>query len=337
MTPVTQNSSGQTLLEHGVYTLANDVVIEWFQAFLQSLRRSCPALPLTVIPYDKSISQLQDLAKEYQFTIMEEAECSRFDALEAVVMGQNKKAPMFRKWACFFGGYATFIFLDSDIIVTSSLDEMLDVFSMTSYDFLYFDVNMSVVYTPEAAPEMAAKYGSVGFNAGAFVSRKGTISYEELLATSQKAAEDRDKFIIEQGDQPFLNYVFDTSSRKTACIDQILPQFASFAWARFPFIYNWKTNTAINDEGKMKPFIHWAGCFYPTMFRPEIFLLYRTAGFSFPARIRYYVLFYLRRYLTCFLTAQSHWWKVMVKFLTSNAWRKFYACKLIGIKIKAPM
>jgi len=322
--------------ERGVYTLANNVTIEWFQAFIRSFRRANPTLPLTVIPYDTSISQLQALTKKHQFTIMEESECRRFDALEAVVMGENQKAPMFRKWACFFGRYTDFIFLDSDIIVTSALDEILDAFSTTSYDFLYFDAHLGAVYTPEAAPEMASKYGSVGFNAGAFASRKGTISYDELVEISQKAARDRNKFIIEQGDQPFLNYVFDTSRRRTICIDQVLPKFAAFAWARLPFTYDWKTNVAINSEGKIMPFIHWAGCVYPTMVRPEIFLRYRTSGFSFPARMRYYRVFYFRRYRAYFLKAKAHWGKVTVQFLASNAWRKFYLCKLIGIKLKVP-
>jgi hypothetical protein len=337
MTSVAEDSSDRMLLERGVYTLANDVVIEWFQAFVRSFRRSNPTLPLTVIPYDKSISQLQGLTKEYQFTIMEESECSRFNALEAVVMDQNQKAAMFRKWACFYGSYADFIFLDSDIIVTSSFDEILDAFSAASYDFLYFDVNFTVVYTPEGALEMAAKYGSVGFNAGAFISRKGIIGYNELLAISQKAAGDRDKFILEQGDQPFLNYAFDITRRRTARINQVLPKFASYAWARQPFTYDWKTNTAIDGEGKIMPFIHWAGCVYPTMVRPEVFLMHRTNGLALPARIRYDVGFYFFRYRAYLLKAQSYWRKVIFQFLTSNAWRKFYLCKLIGIKIKLPI
>jgi len=336
MTFEPNNSSNQPVRERGVYTLANDVVVEWFLAFVQCLQKTNPTLPLTVIPYNKSISKLQALKKEYPFTIMEESECGRFDALEAVVMGQNRSAAMFRKWACFFGHYINFVFLDADIIVTSSLDDILGAFSHSTYDLIYFDANLEVVYTPKAAPEMVAKYGSAGFIAGAFASRKGTISYNELLDISQKAAGDRDKFIIDQVDQPFLNYVFDASRRPTANVDQLLPTFAASTWARQPFIYDSKTNMAITGEGKLMPFIHWAGCAYPTMVRPEIFLLYRTSGLSLPARLKYNAVFYFRRYTTYFLRAKAHWTRVITQFLSSKAWRKFYLCKMIGIKLETP-
>jgi hypothetical protein len=337
MRPEPVKSSDQSLSERGAYTLANDVVIEWFHAFIQSFRKTNPTLPLTVIPYNSSIAQVRALANKYQFTIMEETECSGFDALEAVIMGQNKSAAMFRKWACFFGSYANFIYLDSDMVITSSLDEILNAFCAASYDFIYFDVDISMAYTPDAASEMRSKYGSAGFNAGAFVSRKGAIKYDELMETSQKAAADRNKFVADQVDQPFLNYVFDTLRRRTACVDRILPKLAAFATVRQPLTYDWKTNVAINAEGKILPFVHWPGCAYPTMLRPGIFLRHRTSGISFPARIEYDAVFYFRRYRVYFLKAKVHWTKVIVQFFTSRDWRKFYLCKLIGIKIKLPV
>jgi hypothetical protein len=336
MTPDTPKNLSQPVLEWGVYTLANDGVIEWFQAFIRSLRKANPTIPLTVIPYSKSVSQLQRLVKEYDFTIMEESECSHFDDLETLIMGVGKSAAMFRKWACFYGRYTNFIFLDSDVVVTSSLEEILDVFATSPYDFIYFDVDIKVVYTPGAAIQMAARYGSVGFIAGTFVSRKDTIDYHELMQLAQKAAGDREKLVIDQVDQPFLNYAFDVSGRRIASINSLLSKFATFAWARFPFVYDWNNDVAIYDGGKIMPFIHWAGCAYPTMVRPDVFLRHRTRGLSPSERIRYTLTFYFHRYRIFLSKVSAHIGKVLVQFFTNKAWRKFYLCKLIGVKTKYP-
>jgi len=276
-----ENTSNLSTHKLGVYCLANDSVIEWFEAFVRSFRKSNPILPLTVIPYDKSVLRLNLLKGPFNFDIMDESECSRFDSLALKIRGGTKGAGMFRKYACFFGGYDQFIFLDSDIVVLSSLDYVLQAFANSSYDFLYFDSDMTMVYKPDFAVRMVAVYGSQGFNAGAFVSHKRAISELELFGIAESAREMNENFVTGCVDQPVLNYVFDILKRRVAHVTGVLPDVAISCWARTPFHYERKIDMAVDNQRKRVPFIHWAGCVYPSMVRKELFLRWRTADLSF--------------------------------------------------------
>ena len=279
----------------GVYCLGNDEFIEWFQMFVRSLRHFNPTLPLTVIPYDTRVTRLQKLTSQFNFDLVPEAEAARFDALESRVMGQGRYAGMFRKWASFFGPYDEFIFLDADIAVTMPLDELFAAFGQSPFDLVYFDADITNVYEPEHIAGMQLKYHSVGFNAGAFMSRKGAVTGEQLWRTAEAAAAERPKLKRNHVDQPFLNYVFDTLPRRTTQHITLLPKLARIPWARARFQYDARHDRMVDAEGRQMPFVHWAGCHYLTLVRPEIFLKYRLLGLSFPARLRCRLNFYYRR------------------------------------------
>lgn len=281
--------------KYGVYCLANDDFIEWFQMFARSLRHFNPTLPLTVIPYNTKVERLKRLASQFHFDLVPESEAARFDALEARVMNQGRFAGMFRKWASFFGNYDEFIFLDADIAVTMPLDDFFVAFAKSAYDFIYFDLDLTHVYEQEYFAEMKAKYNSPIFNAGAFASRKGVITEELLWRTADAAAADRHKLKANSVDQPFLNYVFDTLPRHTAVFGALLPELAPMHWSTTPFHYDARLDRMLDTEGRQLPYIHWAGCHYPTMVRPEIFLQYRTMGMNGSERLCYYGDFYYRR------------------------------------------
>ncbi len=280
----------------GVYCLANDEFIEWFQMFARSLRHFNPTLPLTVIPYDTRVERLKQLTSQFNFDLVPEAVAARFDALEARVMGQGRYAGMFRKWASFFGSYDEFIFLDADIAVTMPLDNLFAAFAQASCDLIYFDADITNVYEPEHIAGMQLKYHSPGFNAGVFMSRKGVFTEEQLWRTADAAAADRPKLKRNHVDQPFLNYVFDTLPRRTAQHITLLPALARMPWARVRFRYDAHSDRMLDAEDRQMPFIHWAGCHYLTLVRPEIFLQYRTLGLTFSERMRCRQDFYYRRF-----------------------------------------
>lgn len=103
--------SDQTKRKTGVYCLANDHALEWFQAFVRSLRKFNPALPLTVIPYNREMSRLKALQETFRFSVMDEATASRFDAIAPRVAGQNNPGGTFRKLCCFWENMMTLLFL----------------------------------------------------------------------------------------------------------------------------------------------------------------------------------------------------------------------------------
>lgn len=314
-----EKSSSFEQSEHGVYTLANDAVIEWFQAFIRSFRRTNPNLPLTVIPYDENISRLRSLREEFHFEIMDSTKCRHYNVLADKV--KVSQAGCFRKFASFFGPYPEFLFLDADIATLIPLDRLFDAFSKSSAQFVYFDTSMGACYEPRLAAVMVPEYGSPAYNSGAFFSRRGVLSDAEIFAAADKATTVCEDFSI-GGEQPFLNYVTDISRLRYADVSSLAPDLGVVIWARQPFTYDSSTDTAINADGKPMPFIHWAGCGHPLMVRPQIYLRHRTYGLSFPERIGYRARFYFTRYKISLLKAQSHWRKTWLPSLINRA--KFF-------------
>ncbi len=283
--------------KRGVYVLANDAVIEAFLALVHSLRRHDPELPVTVIPYNDALAELRKLAPQLRFDILDEAPCRRFDALAQQVNGSPLAAGMFRKHAAFAGPYDEFIYLDADIVVTSSLQEILTAFAASPYDLVYFDPDMSQVYLPELAAQMIATHQAQGFNAGVFVARKGLVSDADRGRLAPEAAQLRDQLKVSAIDQPFLNYTMHRLRRRLALITELFPTMSSSVFATVPFRFDRRSGRATLPDGKSLPLIHWAGYNYPYyIIRPEVYLACRTLNLNFVERLRCRWDFYRRHH-----------------------------------------
>lgn len=283
-----------SLSQWGVYCLANDEALEWFQAFVRSFRFFNPALPLTVIPYNSSITKLKTLQAQFRFALMDEATASRFDAIAERVAGQRIGGSTFRKLACFLGDYDHFLFMDSDIVVTMPYEKILRAFEQTSYDVVYFDTDR-MVFTPDFAREMMAKYNQFGFNSGAFIAHKRVVNESKILAAVSAGENIRHHFAC-WGEQPFLNYLFQISGCRMTHVNRLAPELTFKPKAWMPFSYNAEKKCFLDPELGCFPLIHWAGHEYPTMIREEVFLEYRTLGMSDAERAKYRREFYWLRF-----------------------------------------
>jgi lipopolysaccharide biosynthesis glycosyltransferase len=281
-----ESTSLSNVSKMGAYCLANDGVLEWFEAFARSFRKFHASLPLTVIPYDSSVEKLKTLQTQFAFSVLDEAVASRFDDIAARLASQERVRGMFRKFCCFLGEYETFVFLDADIVVTQNLEPLLDTFRESSHDLVYFDTDIHMAYTGGLADKMIAEYQSPGFNAGAFVAHRRSMSESEIRVTAE-AAEKAREFFPDCGDQPFFNYLFDTTRRRLVHARSLMPEISAKPWARVPFHYDAARDRYLDAGDGIMPFIHWAGCAYPTMVKPELFLRYRMLGMSRSERIAY--------------------------------------------------
>jgi hypothetical protein len=279
----------------GVYCLANDEVLEWFQGFVRSFRKFNPTLPLTIIPYNTAMARLKTLQAQYNFTVMAEATACRFDVVAPRVAGLKIAGGTFRKLCCFFGEYDTFLFLDSDIVVTSRLEPLLRLFETVTGDFVYFDTDISMVYTPEFARKMVMEYGSPGFTSGSWLARHGILSETEIMAAVESGEKVRDGFAI-WGEQPFLNYLLDVSRCTRLPIGAILREASNLPWANTILRPDPLNGGYLDAARRPTPFLHWPGSEWPTMPRPEIFLRFRTLGLGGGERLGYRLYFYYRRW-----------------------------------------
>jgi hypothetical protein len=309
------------LQNKGVYCLANDTVAEWFEAFIRSFRRFNPDLPLTLIPFNESFSRLKALQPQFRFDIMAEAPCRRFDALAMPVMGTDRLAGTYRKFACFFGPYDEFLFLDSDVVTITALPRLFEAYAKSNYDLVFFDYDLNMVYAPALATQMLAQYGSPRFNSGAFLSRKGVLHEADLLPLAHQAATVRDGLLPGVLEQSFINYVMDVTRQRMAHIEKLLPDLADKTWAGQPFSFDPKTEVARTPAGKILPFIHWPNCAHPTMVRPEIFLKYRTLGMTVEERGHYLRKFYYCRFRRN-LKARLLKFRLFAKFFAMREKRK---------------
>jgi hypothetical protein len=321
--------------ERGVYTLANDTVIEWFEAFIRSFRKHNPVLPLTVIPFNREMGRVEALQDQFHFEIMDDARCIGYDELADKVKVSKRQAGCFRKFACFSGKYREFLFLDSDIVTLVPLDSMFETFSKSPDGFVYFDTAMDMCYKGKLAADMVSQYNSPAYNSGIFFSRRELIARSEIFAAAEKAAAVCDDF-VDTAEQPFINYVTDTLRIRSNRFDFLMPEYAGIVWARQPLKRGQKKDEIFDDKGRVMPFIHWPGCTFPTMERPGEFLRYRVLGKSLSAKIGYMGRFYFLRYQIQFFKTVKRWKNVLYKFSTNKAWRRFYFCKLVGIKVDLP-
>lgn len=141
----------------GVYTLANDAVIDWLIALLESLR-SDPAnatLPVTVIPYDHRVERTRALQADYRFEVLQDDALTVLDRLGAKVSRPDRALlPDLRKFAAFWGPYEQFVYLDADIVVVEDIRRLLETARAPGADLIYFDHDIRQVYREDRVADL---------------------------------------------------------------------------------------------------------------------------------------------------------------------------------------
>jgi len=280
----------------GVYCLANDAVLDWTLAFLESLRAYNPSTGLVVIPFDDRVDRLGALASTYDFALLDLPEL--FNALDgigrAIYPTAHRGEKMFRKFAAFYGPFEHFLFLDADIVVLLALEPLMRRLVEGCADFIFFDTAPGWVYAdPVFRQTMQREHGSRLFSNGAFVSRRGFIGVDELSAACDER--DRLKQVFPQWvyDQPYMNYVVDMKGAKLAASYDIAPELFPGIWAAGPVDVSASQlrrlgASQVTRDGKTLPFLHWAGfrCDY-RMPNLDFFLHFRLqAAQSWMERMR---------------------------------------------------
>jgi len=251
----------------GAYCLANNSVVDWLSAFLESFRTYNPSVELIIIPFDKHVDKLVALIPKYNFVLLDMPEL--FDRIDETgkILSPNAYIGerMFRKLAAFYGPFDHFLFLDSDIIILSELDLLMQRLLESRADFIFFDTSVEWVYADLTFRQyMEREFGSRGFAAGSFVSSRGFISIDELFAVSLDKEPNKEVFHPGSFDQPYLNYVIDIKRANVSASYEIIPELASGTWAAHPVDIRAKHlgsmgGRPVRRHGKILPFLHWAG------------------------------------------------------------------------------
>ena len=279
---------------NGVYCLANDKVLDWMIACLESLRVHAPDYRLVVIPFDDKIHEIAKLSHQYKFELFQDNSLKQLDEIGRIFYPRDYiLAHTFRKLAVFWGLFDHFVFLDSDIVVLTNFEELFEAYFLSDSDFLYNDPNMEEVYKPGNFREKMIKdYSAKGFNTGFFLSSKSLLTFEEIKELLQEAARAKE-FFVPWGEQPFLNYCIHTKQINAKAFADVVPDLCLWTWAKQEPV-EMSGNVCRSmvpdspDFGKRLPYIHWAGieC-SPYMPNRKLFLHYRLKSYSRLSRLKY--------------------------------------------------
>lgn len=269
--------------KYGVVVLANDHVIDWMVAWLNSFREHNPWLAASIIPYDGNVEKLTAIANDYDVDVLT-GDYSEFDRIGASLAseGHPRWVNMFRKFAAFEGPYENTIYLDSDIIIVGDLSEVLMAFEKSEIEFCFFDETDEYIYMDrDFLDEMKSRYGARLFNAGFWCAKRGTLSRSDLWRYAGEAMELRAK-LYSGLDQPILNYCIHRMGLKHASVCDLLPEHARWHWAAPARKLRemdgvWRVGDEQSpDFSKRLSVLHWAGFgISPLMPYRDVFLRYR--------------------------------------------------------------
>lgn len=256
---------GDPLAPWGIYTLANDAVLDSALALFESLARFAPELPLRVIPYDSRQDLLAPIVRAFGHSYFDPPEADAFHRLgQSFYPEQEFAARGFRKLAAFGGPSEHFLFLDSDVVALSPLAPLCVAISSARADLVHFDTDLDQVYRPGPLRDRMVARGARGFNAGLFAGRRGALASASLAATLGTLNPDWSRQLVPNAEQPFLNYHADLAGLEVRAAHELVADRCSTCWpavGRIEFdgeAYRLR-GSGRWDEGRRMFFAHWAG------------------------------------------------------------------------------
>ena len=249
----------------GVYTLANDGVLDWALSLFESVKTFAPGLPLCVIPYDSRQQQLAERVRLFGYSYFTAPEQDTLQAIgERFYPTSDFAARGFRKLAAFEGPFEHFLFLDSDAVALSPIEVILRALEDANFDLVHFDTDLDQVYRPGSLREQLVAGGARGFNCGLFAGRRGALTVKRLASTLALLDANWSTQLVPNAEQPFLNYFADRERLRVAAAHELLPGYCSTCWPATGRIVPDGADFRLRDsgrwdEGRKLLCAHWAG------------------------------------------------------------------------------
>lgn len=276
-----------TTYSFGAYFSANDAVLSWAEAFLNSFRAANPHMPLYLIPFGEQTQKLRGMADRDGFLVFEDISFKALDELgkRFDLEHSPNNRHWFRRYAAFWGPLDHFWYLDVRQLILSDIAPYLEDLDRLGLDVIHYDTAINQVYEPGGLRDSLVSAGrGRGFNSGRWLSRKGLFTLDELIALGDAALKIRDQLNRRNTDQAFFNYCCDTKSVRTAQLAELHSDLASNTWARsHRVIYKHNDNWLVWDHGgldhrKRLILLHWAGIKEsPIMPHRKLFRAHRDA------------------------------------------------------------
>jgi hypothetical protein len=254
-------------MNHGIYIVANDRVMENAIALVNSIRCYNTNVPIILIPFNDEYYQVaEQLGTLHQVQVFPDLEfIDTFTQKVGEIFDRDflKLPNKMRKLVAWFGPLDEFLYIDTDIVVFEDIAANLD--QLQTVDFFCCDFHFSgeklrnifSSYVLEQQIFTKTELEDV-FNSGFWGSKKEIITLNQMYKTLKECAQHKQYFDFTQGvtDQPVLNYlVLKNIPRRHNLVK--VPGGAPGNWGGSPHFK--EIDHVLYDNGKRLKYIHWAG------------------------------------------------------------------------------
>lgn len=261
--------------EKGIYFLANDAILEWVIAFLNSVRMYDPGIPLCLIPFNERVEGVLRLRRKYDFMVYDDPKRlkhldeigGKFYDGTPIRQFQDKEvwSSAYRKLAVWDGPFEKFIFMDPDIVILESLDFLYD--HLERFDFIFGRKdNLQFVWNTRmdlSNAGLAAAQLEHTFNMGFLISRRNALDRAFMDALIPEALGLK-KYFAPVPEQPLTHFFVYRSNKPFCSIYDILHGYTHEIIREYEHLCV-KGRKAFLPDGRKLLLAHWAGSEVPTL------------------------------------------------------------------------
>ena len=250
--------------ERGIAIVANDKVMHWLLAFLESWKATNAALPVYLIPYDDNVMLTRRVAEAYG-VVFADVDSVALDALSKRLypLGWNKRNRL-RKLLSLTLPLHEVIYFDVDIILFRDLAPTLGKLEPGVTDFVVIAKTFDYVYN-DSARELDYLRDATLFNDGFFITSRKILPIEDF---HQAMAADEKTFdrVRQRGGlyaQPLVNFVVHRKRLKIRTMFDLVPGASPQSYHKAEGV-TFRADGPYDAEGEPITFIHWPGVSRPT-------------------------------------------------------------------------
>ncbi|MGY6529766.1 MAG: Npun_R2821/Npun_R2822 family protein [Cyanobacterium sp.] len=267
----------------GIYTLANDVVVDQLIALLNSIRKNIGDIPVAVIAYSDQLSNVKKEIKRFSnveliddFTLFEpwrhfsqevwKAHPTAFDLWKNEGIKGVYRISCNHRYFAFdsLGLFDQFIYFDADVLTLNSVNlffDNLNSHDLVIYDFQHKDVSHIFNVKSDKLFEVfsESKIRKNIFCSGCFAGNKGIFSEQDKdLILQNLGSGDAEILYLGAPNQSVLNYMAMTSQKSIYNLALELPPEQKTGNSVTSPHFEYKDNL-LYDKGVRLTYLHYIG------------------------------------------------------------------------------
>ncbi|WP_245270892.1 hypothetical protein [Beijerinckia mobilis] len=244
----------------GIAIVANDKVMHWLLAFLESWQATNATLPIYLIPYDDNMSMTRKVAELYGVTIVD-VDNKELDALAKRLYPWGiVKRNRLRKLLSLAIPLDEVIHLDADIILFRDLRDVLGLLDPGKTDFLVIERTHEYVYNKHQNEYDYLRDVTL-FNDGFFVTSNKILTIQDFYDAMQQ---DENVFhrVRQRGGlyaQPLTNFVTHRKRLKIIPVHERVEGVSGESYHEAKNVTFDQNGLPLDEWGRKIYFCHWAG------------------------------------------------------------------------------